>query len=57
MLKYSNMTVVFVLHIFSLKENYLKHDQMMKYFGDDILSWMNYCLIRLVCDIMFIHIV
>ena len=52
-MRFLTMTVVFLLRMSSLKDNCLKHDQMMKYFGMK-LSQLRYCLIRLGFAILFI---
>ena len=54
MMKILKMTVVFLLRMSSLKDNCLKDDQMMKYFGMK-LNQLSYCLIRLGLAILSIH--
>ena len=53
-MRFLKMTVVFILRMSSLKDNCLKQDQMMKYFGMK-LNHLSYCLIRLGFAILFIH--
>ena len=53
MMRFLTMTFVFLLRMSSLKDNCLKHDQMMKYFGMK-LHQLSYCLVRLGFAILFI---